>query len=512
MKIKFLLNMLFFFLALVITLPSYAQDQSKDDISTYTEGPDCDCFNNQGISASVDGCTVDLLGLVVSTILCNSDLVTLESFWDFGDGNTAIGANTSHTYSASGTYNVCFTVRGTYINKKGQFVQCQERRCIPVTVECESCICTIGGNFSWEQDECDICFDPSIITNKCTDLVDIKWDLGDGNTTNTSDETFCHLYDTPGTYTVTMTACGMGILGDSCSCVHTQIVTVEPCCQCEIEANFTYSVDDCSYCFTPSAMTSECTDITSYSWDFDGTTSTEENPCVDLEDGIYNVCLTVNGTSSSNGQDCSDTICKEICVVGCEPSTPTPDCNCDMLTNVTIGADLDCSPSLFYAGFSTNICLTTVEYQWDFGNGDNDVTTTNFVLYEHAVAGTYNVCVTLIQVTPDGEECSLQDCAPFVAPDCNQSKTNNADLNDKTVRVFPNPTDGIVNFDLSNMSLSKDALLQVYSYEGTLLLEIKAISNQVNKIDLSKFSDGLYIYKLIDNKQEIMHKKLILTR
>jgi PKD repeat protein len=52
--------------------------------------------------------------------------------WDFGDGNTATGQNATHTYTSSGTFNVCLTV----IGRSGKQECCVFKVCKQVQVDC----------------------------------------------------------------------------------------------------------------------------------------------------------------------------------------------------------------------------------------------------------------------------------------------------------------------------------------------------------------------------------------
>lgn len=310
-------------------------------------------------------------------------IVGFEYNWTY-PGGTATGPNPSITFPSSGTYEVCFSV--TLIEASGK--KCTEEVCQKVTVDCgeiDPCICTIGGNFTYNQDDCEVCFTSSVVTNECTKLAGIEWSFGDGS--NGFGENPCHTYSTPGTYSVTMTATGIGPDGKKCTCTHQQTIVVKPCCQCDINADFIYSVDDCKYCLIPSSSSSECTRITSYSWDFgNGQNSTDKEPCIELEDGNYNVCLVIYG-QNSNGQPCSDTICKEMCVVGCEPEVDPCDCESLELTDLVIVNDC---PGFYNTVVTENECMTITGKKYDFGP-DNviEVFGDAGVAYTYPNAGTY---------------------------------------------------------------------------------------------------------------------------
>lgn len=68
------------------------------------------------IESETAGLSAEFIASITSGSLCDVS-------WDFGDGTTGTGAQTSHLYTSGGTYNVCVTVEGT-------------TECTDITVSC----------------------------------------------------------------------------------------------------------------------------------------------------------------------------------------------------------------------------------------------------------------------------------------------------------------------------------------------------------------------------------------
>jgi len=81
---------------------------------------------------------------------------------------------------------------------------------------------------------------------------------------------------------------------------------------------------------------------------------------------------------------------------------------------------------------------------------------------------------------------------------------------DRELLIYPNPTNnGIIRFGLQHTPGLTDATLKIFAQSGNLL-SIKRISEKMNKVDLSAFSNGLYYYTINDNKKVIQSGKIIL--
>lgn len=212
-------------------------------------------------------------------------------------------------------------------------------------------------------------------------IVSWSWDFGDGS--YSTDQNPIHTYSLGGEYLVCLT------IEDDQACLSTHCVPV-----------FVFSMNDCvsQYYYYPgwdNPLEFEFFDAsmgypTSWLWDFgDGTTSTEQNPVHTFtEQGIYLVCLTIEGDS------CSDTYCEEVYV-----ENPVWDCyasyyyypdSVDLLTQYFI--DMSGTPT----GIPDS-------WYWDFGDGTSS--TEQNPVHTYAEGGIYLVCLTI-----ESDSCSDTYC------------------------------------------------------------------------------------------------------
>ena len=78
------------------------------------------------------------------------------------------------------------------------------------------------------------------------------------------------------------------------------------------------------------------------------------------------------------------------------------------------------------------------------------------------------------------------------------------ELHDKQVKLYPNPTTGILN-----INSDKNANIYIYATDGSLIGEYELFNNK--QIDLSHLSNGIYFVKILTENQ-IVTKKISLNR
>lgn len=257
---------------------------------------------------------------------------SISSFrWDYGDqGFCTTAQNCNHTFSASGTYEVTFTATSAS--------GCSSSVIKEITVFEEP-----NPDFEFEE----VCDGAAVeFTNTSTIIngnLTYSWDFGD-----TEGSTFAnplHIYDSPGDYTVVLTATSAD---GQCDLARTKTVTIHPDPVSSFEAP--------SVCFgTDAGFTNNSTGVNlSFNWDFgDGNTSTERVPVGQRYDlpGSYLVNLEV---TSDDG--CTDVSEKRIDVF----ENPTP---------VFFAAD-NCLRNTVEFSNLTNTEGDTYTYAWDFGDGE----------------------------------------------------------------------------------------------------------------------------------------------
>ncbi|MDH3978094.1 MAG: PKD domain-containing protein [Gammaproteobacteria bacterium] len=146
------------------------------------------------------------LGVTFTDQSSDSDGNIASWSWNFGDGNTAIVQNPTHSYAASGTYTVTLTVtdNGGRIDSssKSVTVSSGSGNALPVAGFAYTC----GGR--------NCSFDASNSTDD-GGIVAYAWDFGDGNTS--SAQITNHSYTANGNYTVTLTVTDAESAADSAS-------------------------------------------------------------------------------------------------------------------------------------------------------------------------------------------------------------------------------------------------------------------------------------------------------
>ncbi|MFN6944977.1 MAG: T9SS type A sorting domain-containing protein, partial [Cytophagaceae bacterium] len=65
------------------------------------------------------------------------------------------------------------------------------------------------------------------------------------------------------------------------------------------------------------------------------------------------------------------------------------------------------------------------------------------------------------------------------------------------IKIFPNPTEGVITIALSDHS--KESILQVYSAMGVLQKEVQLSHSQLQEISLTDLHSGMYIYRILQN-------------
>ena len=311
----------------------------------------------------VFACTAPLNVVFTNT---STSVGTTTYSWNFGDGNTSPVINPSHTYTASGTYNVVLMV-----NQNG----CVDSLVKPGNVM----IRNITASFTSTTTA--ICSSDSItFTNTSTpSAVSASWNFGDGGTSSVINPT--HTYSAAGTYTVTL------IAGDSngCTDTSTKTIIVHQTPVADFTANVTKS---CSVPFVVNFINTS-TGATNYIWNFgDGSpVSTLQNPVhTYITAGTYNVSLIA---VNANGL-CSDTIVMNNFILISPPAAYfayTPDSGCVSLT-------------VNFMDTSISAVASIINYIWNFGDGSTASLAVPLISHTYTATGIYTV--TLIVQTANG--------------------------------------------------------------------------------------------------------------
>lgn len=281
--------------------------------------------------------------------------------WDFGDGTTAIGPATSHTYTASGTYTVCmtsYTLLDTCVTCQTIVVSLNPSTCSFISIPDSSNSSLIHFNAL------------GVMVNNI-----ISWTFGDGSTGQGG--FVSHAYNAPGWYAVCMT--------------ETDFVTgLAVCTYCDsvyvgngVGCSFSYSGPN--VIGSPIVFTGIGGPVgSSYYWDFgDGSpvVSGASATHVYASPGIYVVCMSVGFQGA-------------IVCTSCQPisiNSNSPVCQANFVS-VSVGLNayfIDQSVISFPIGTIQG----PVTYSWNFGDGNTS--TLQFPNHQYSSPGLYIACLTI---------------------------------------------------------------------------------------------------------------------
>jgi gliding motility-associated-like protein len=292
--------------------------------------------------------------------------------WDLGDGSTSALQDVSHTYAASGTYNVSLIATDAF-GCQDTVIQPTDIYALPVAA-----FAFVGVCDGEPMDLLDVSQDVS-------GIVTTTWDLGDGSTATTP--LVSHLYAAAGTYSVTLDVTS----GEGCLAQITQPVTVYPnpvadFTTTQVCAGLETDLTDVSTVAAPST-------ITAWAWDIinNGTVefTTQNAQHTFGLGGTYDVSLTVT----------TDAGCNATLVVPVM-SDPIPSAIA-AATEACLGQPNDLSDQ-------SMVAFGTIDaWEWDFGDG-SAVDNTQNPSHIYAAFGTYDVTLTVTSDRGCTDNVSLQ--------------------------------------------------------------------------------------------------------
>lgn len=251
--------------------------------------------------------------------------------WDFGDGNTSIQQNPTHTYLSTGSafYQVCLTI--SEYDPTTQALICTDTYCDSIYLMNQPSSCYAD---FYAQD---LGNNEAMFTNTSYPQTGTTWvgigevdiDYGDGNIDYNIGSTINHTYSTAGTYYVCVTVSETDSAGTVlCTDTYCDSVTVTsgtiPC-----QANFCWQRDSLLVnggpgiwmsgdIFTFCDLSTPVNMIQSWQWDMgdngagqylQNTSSTSQMPVYEFDtNGVYNVCLTI----ITVGGQCTSTTCDSV--------------------------------------------------------------------------------------------------------------------------------------------------------------------------------------------------------
>ena len=403
----------------------------------------------------------------------SNSLVTYN--WNFGNSNTSTLQNPSTTYTANGSYQVCLFMLSTAPT-------CSATICKTITVNCFSTACTANFNsFSCTPigTSAQLFFtNTSPGTNSTTVY---NWDLGNSATSTLTNPT--GTYSANGIYTV----CLSYTTTAPAYCTATICKTVSiNCASVSCNANFTASPCDTTGQISFSSTSTGTTGTMVYNWNFgNSTTSAQQNPTATYTaNGVYTVCLTFTNTTTT----CSATICKTV-TMNC---LSTPTCQANFTNTPCTNGQI----TFFSTSTGTN---SSTAYTWSNSPPPNGP----------PAPYTATVCLKIVNTSP---ACTHSVCKTVLI-DCVVGVPEFI-FGNSTVRVFPNPSNGLFNLDVSQINLNSSIEIKVCNILGELVHQsIQEVQQGgVNReIDLQSLPNGAYILRM-NAGNKVYSVKLIITK
>ena len=275
--------------------------------------------------------------------------------WNFGDGTVVTGPSPTHSYSATGTYDVTLIASNA--------VGCSDT----VVLNNYITVNPIPNAFFTSTDPLG-CGVPFVVnfTDGSTNALSWNWDFGDGNTAAVPNPS--HVYNTPGFYDVTL------VVGNSFGCTDT---LTQPNYVQIVRPTADFVADTVSGCIPLNVdfvdlSLSPNDSITTWIWDFgDGGTSFLQNPSHTYNTvGQFPVSLIVITQSG-----CRDTMVYQFIEAGVTPTV-----------------EFMGTPQISCAGTGrtfTDLSTVATSWYWDFGDGGTS--TAQNPNYTYGDTGTFDV-------------------------------------------------------------------------------------------------------------------------
>lgn len=287
--------------------------------------------------------------------------------WNFGDGNTSINSNPTHTYSTAGSY----TVKLKVSNANGCIDSIEKINVVNIGA--------VTAAFSNPQTVCKgNAF--SFQNNSTPTPVSVLWTFGDGSFSTAFNPV--KTYNNTGTYQVKL-------ISNFGACIDSVIKNVTVINKPTAQFSHTGSNGSCVAPDTVHFLNNSI-NADSYTWLFgDGGSSSLQNPSHQYSaTGNYTVTLIAHSNTG-----CNDTIVKTNYVIIGPPK----------ITSFTGIPFIGCSPYTIYPGANILTAENIASYFWDFGDGTTS--TSSNPSHTYLTEGVYSI--KLVIITSSGCKDSL---------------------------------------------------------------------------------------------------------
>ncbi len=292
----------------------------------------------------------------VSTSIGGTAAISSYS-WDFGDGNSATGANVNHAFNAPGTFTITLVVQAANgqadAEVKTNFITVNPNPTANFSLSTNGCTLPVTVNF----------------TNSSTPGGTYAWQFGNGQTSSTFTPT-SQTYATAGNFNVQL------IVTNNFGCKDTLI---DPIVISDFQAGITAPTTACEG--SPvNFLDNSTVGVNVTNWTFTGgspATSTSSSPSVTWNTpGTYTVTLNAQNTTSG----CADSETHSIQIL------PKP------VPTFTATPLLGCAP--LPVSF-TNTSAAGTSFVWNFGDGTTNFTGQNPGSHTYLGNGTFAATVTM---------------------------------------------------------------------------------------------------------------------
>jgi PKD repeat protein len=396
--------------------------------------------------------TLTQSGATLSLTGSGSGNGTLLYSWNYGDGTTGAGQTATHTYGASGTYNICLTVAN--IIAPGD--TCRSVFCRLVTIVA----CTVKAGFNYSVNCKTVTFTN---TTTGTGPFTYNWNFGDGTTSAVASPV--KIYANCGNYTVRLIVCSQLCCDTIIKVVNVPCCTVKSAfCVTTFNRNATLNIDTAG---NGAAAT--------YTVFVNGTSTVWANNTVRvLTPGNYNVCVRVRRILCP-GDTCCATSCRTFRIFD----------TCTLVGDFWYQTQT--TGAVVFTNKSTP-ATAPITYAWDFGvpSITTDTSTLLNPTYTYTTPGTYNACLTVTRASGI-DTCRQRICKTVVIdPPCKpRAQFQSTFCSDSILKVsFTNMSTGATSYEwdfgvpgvTTDTSTQKNPMF-TFPYADTFVVCLKAIVN-----------------------------------
>ncbi|NOX45688.1 MAG: T9SS type A sorting domain-containing protein [Chlorobi bacterium] len=199
--------------------------------------------------------------------------------------------------------------------------------------------------------------------------------------------------------------------------------------------------------------------------------------CCQYGEGYYTLTNSTTGVELANGGEFENEEATAFCIVLSVNANFTSD-----LTTACIDDEVQ----------FTNLSLGADSYLWIFEGGNPETSTDENPLISYGTAGSYDV--TLIAYDSETSDTLVMENYITVEECTGINQTNFT----SDIRIFPNPTNGIVSIQ-SNYNKNTLTSIKVYDAYGQMLYleeKVNIGDKQIKTLDFSKLGKGLYFIEI----------------